>query len=202
MKEYQYDKLLNIKTTGNQWGFPSTTHYNPYEPTLYYALEVLFDHYELNREDHIIDFGSGKGRLSFFIDYYFHAKVTGIEMNEKFYNMAMKNRERYLHRTKRRGDGVQFYCCLAEEYEIELSANRFYFFNPFSVQIFQKVIQNIMQSVEESPRKIEIILYYPHDDYLYFLDNHPSFARKEEIVLPRMYDKNPYERFVIYRFTD
>ena len=48
---------------------------------------------------------------------------------------------------------------------------------------------------------IDIILYYPHDDYLYFLDNHPSFARKEEIALPRMYEKNPYERFVIYRLT-
>ncbi|RDW16197.1 methyltransferase [Oceanobacillus chungangensis] len=202
MKEYQYDKMLNIKTTGNQWGFPSMTHYNPYEPTLYYALEVLFGHYELKREDHIIDFGSGKGRLSFYIDYYFHAKVTGIEMNEKFYEMAMKNRAQYLHRTKRRGDGIQFYCGLAEDYKIDLSANRFYFFNPFSVQIFHRVIQNILQSIEESPRNIEIILYYPHDDYLFFLDNHPSFVRREEIIIPKMYDKNPYERFIIYRSDD
>ena len=103
MKEYQYDKLLNIKTTGNQWGFPSTTHYNPYEPTLYYALEALFDHYELNREDHIIDFGSGKGRLSFFIDYYFQAKVTGIEMNEKFYNMAIEESRTLLTSYKAKG---------------------------------------------------------------------------------------------------
>ncbi|RDW16138.1 SAM-dependent methyltransferase [Oceanobacillus arenosus] len=202
MKEYQYDRLLSIKTTGNQWGVPSSTHYNPYEPTLYEALEVLFDHYELNREDHLIDFGSGKGRLGFYIDYHFHAKVTGVEMNEKFYNMAMENRSHYLHRTKRKGDNIQFYCGLAENYAIDLTANRFYFFNPFSVQIFQRVIQNILQSIEESAREIEIILYYPHDDYLFYLDNHPSFVLKEEIILPKVYEKNPYERFVIYKLID
>lgn len=202
MKEHRYDKLLNIRTTGNQWGFPDTAHYNPYEPTLYYALEVLFDSYELNREDHLIDFGSGKGRLGFYIDYHFHAKVTGVEMNERFYNIAIENRDRYLQRVKRKGDNIQFYCDLAENYGIDLTANHFYFFNPFSVQIFKRVIQNILQSVEESARKIKIILYYPHDDYVYYLDNHPSFVWKEEIILPKMYEKNPYERFVIYQLID
>jgi hypothetical protein len=77
--------------------------------------------------------------------------------------------------------------------------NRFYFFNPFSIQIFRNIVKNILLSIEKFPREVEIVLYYPSDDYIYFLDNHTSFKLKEEIPLPGLYEINTNERFLIYQ---
>ena len=66
MKEKYYDKLLNINTMGNQNWNKTSTHNHPYQPTLYIALEELFENYTLSEEDHIVDFGCGMGRLNFF----------------------------------------------------------------------------------------------------------------------------------------
>lgn len=93
MNEQYYEKLLNIKTTGEQRWDKKNIHYHPYEPTLYKALEVLFDDYGLEKNDHIVDFGCGKGRLNFYINYLYNSYVTGIEMNEMFYYEALENKK-------------------------------------------------------------------------------------------------------------
>jgi SAM-dependent methyltransferase len=201
MKEYYYDKLLSIKTGGDQEGFNKSFHYHRYEPTPYGALEELFNEYQLSSSDRIVDFGCGKGRLNFFIYHLFNSTVVGIEMNEDFYHDAIENRSSYLKKTNVSNAAIYFYCCLAQEYQIDPYDNRFYFFNPFSVQIFMKVINNILQSVEKFERNIELILYYPSEDYIYYLENNTSFELKKEIILPYFYDHNSNERFLIYQFV-
>lgn len=47
MNEQQYDHMLNIETTGYQYGFPKLAKYHRYEPTPYSGLEQLFESYEL-----------------------------------------------------------------------------------------------------------------------------------------------------------
>lgn len=201
MEEKYYDDLFDIQTGDYQMGFYRSLHYHHYEPTPYHALEQLFEKYKLKSSDHIVDFGCGKGRLNFFIHYFFHASVVGIEMNETFYQEALDNRMRYMKKTKRNSDNIQFQCCLAEKYEIDPLDNRFYFFNPFSVQIFMKVVNNILFSVENSPRDIELVLYYSSDDYVFFLENQTAFELKDEVVLEDLSEKNSYERFLIYRLS-
>ncbi|WP_026564386.1 methyltransferase [Bacillus sp. UNC41MFS5] len=201
MKEYHYDKLMGIKTGGDQKGFHKSFHYHRYEPTPYSALEELFTHYQVSRNDRIIDFGCGKGRLNFFIHYHFHATVIGIEMSRDFYQEAIENRKKYHQTTHSINGDIFFHCCLAEEYQINPLDNRFYFFNPFSIQIFMKIINNILLSVENAKRDVEIILYYPSDDYIYYLENDTMFELKKEIILPYVHEHNPNERFLIYRLT-
>lgn len=200
MKEQYYDALLNIKTGAEKKGFSNSIHYHRYEPTPYSALEVLFSNYELNSSDHVVDFGCGKGRLIFYINYLYNASVVGIEMNEDLSQDAIENRMGYLRIMKKREDKIQFYCGKAEEYPIDPRENRFYFFNPFSIQIFMNIVNHILRSVEQHERKIELILYYCSDDYMYFLENQSGFELKQEIVLPGLYEKNPYERFLIYQW--
>jgi SAM-dependent methyltransferase len=199
MKEYYYDKLLNIKTRGEQQGFHKSLHYHRYEPTPYSTLEELFKHYELKNSDHVVDYGCGRGRLNFYIDYFFHASVVGIEMDETLFEAAVVNRTNYWRKTKQRRDGVVFHCCLAEEYPISPMDNVFYFFNPFSVQVLQKVINRILVSVEKSPRDVELILYYPSEDYIYYLENDTGFELVQEVKVPFVYEHNQNERFLIYR---
>ncbi len=200
MKEYYYDKLLNIKTRGDQQGFNKSLHYHRYEPTPYSALEELFRHYEMKSSDHIVDFGCGKGRLNFYLHYFFGANVVGIEMNEALYQEAIHNQNKYVK--KKSKDKIHFHCCLAEEYKVDDLDNRFYFFNPFSIQVFQKIINNILLSVEKSEREIELVLYYPSADYIFFLENDTAFELKDEVSLPFVSQHNPNERFLIYRFRD
>ncbi|HLO12933.1 MAG TPA: class I SAM-dependent methyltransferase [Pseudoneobacillus sp.] len=198
MKEHYYDKLLNIQTREEQKGFNKDLHYHRYEPTPYHALETLFSRYELKSSDYLVDFGCGKGRLNFYIYYAIQASAIGVEMNETFYQEALKNQKGYQRKYRNSIDKIKFLCCLAEEYPIQSFDNRFYFFNPFSLQIFMKVINNILISVENSEREIELILYYPSEEYIFYLQNHTSFKLKEEITLPHYYERNQNERFLIY----
>ncbi|WP_078550041.1 methyltransferase [Litchfieldia alkalitelluris] len=199
MNDYYYDALLNIKTAGTQKGFSHSIHYHRYEPTPYEVLEVLFQNYQLKRNGLVVDFGCGKGRLNFYINHFYQTAVVGIEMNPTFYSEAVENKKSYMMKHKNSLDRIQFLCCLAEEYEVSSEDDCFYFFNPFTIQIFMKVVNNILESVEEFPREIDLILYYPSEDYIYFLENHALFELKEEIIIPHLYEKNPNERFLNYR---
>lgn len=199
MDERFYDAMLNIKTTEDLSGLSQSLHYHRYEPTPYSALKILFDQYEIKSSDRIVDFGCGKGRLNFFTHYFFNTSVVGIEMNQKLYLEAMKNKKSYQKKYKNGLDKVMFHNCLAEEYEIKLKDNHFYFFNPFSVQIFTKVVNHILRSVEVEEREITLILYYPSEDYIYYLENNTSFQLKEEVKLPGQYEQNQNERFLIYQ---
>lgn len=198
MNEHDYDTLLNIKTGDRQIGFHRSFHYHRYEPTPYAALEELFRQYELESSDRVVDFGCGKGRLNFLVHHLFQSTVIGVEMNDEFYGDCMRNFATYREKTKIRNNAISFRHCLAEDYEINPADNRFYFFNPFSVQIFIKVINHILLSVESFPRDVEILLYYSSDDYVHFLEDHPLFQLRKEVVLTGEFAKNEYERFLVY----
>ena len=61
------------------------------------------------------------------------------------------------------------------------------------------VINHILKSVENTEREITLILYYPSEDYIYFLENQTTFVLTEEVILPSVYEHNQNERFLIYR---
>ena len=199
MDEQYYEKLLNIKTSGEQKIFNESGHYNRYEPTSYSVLEILSEQYNFTAEDNIVDFGCGKGRLNFYLNHFFNSTVTGIEMNTFFYQEAIHNKRDYLKKHKKKKSNINFINCFAEEYNINSSDNKFYFFNPFSIQIFIKVIGNILISVEEYERTVDVILYYPSDDYIYFLEKNTPFVLLNKLKVSYLYDNNPRHSFVVYR---
>ena len=196
MNEQQYEQLLHIQTAKPQQGFPVTAEYHRYEPTPYEALDLLRDAYPLVPTDTVMDFGSGKGRLPFYLAYTFRVRAIGVEMDGGFHEDAMQNWMNYAKKHRNRGS-VQFEHAYAEQVPIPTDANRFYFFNPFSVNVFRQVVSNIMESVEGTPRQVDIILYYPEDGYLHFLNDETPFRFVQEVRLPL---KNLHERFLIYRF--
>lgn len=199
MIDEYYERLLNIDTKKEQQDFHKSFHYNRYEATPYSAIELLFANYKVSKFDSIVDYGCGKGRLLFYINHFFNAKVTGIEMDENFYNDCLVNTNSYLVKHKNSINQINFVNDFAENYNISEKDNKFYFFNPFSIQIFMKIIDNILKSLEKNNRPIEIILYYPSDDYIYYLDSYTNFQLYGEVKIDKLYYKDQRERFLIYK---
>lgn len=199
MKEYLYEQLFNVNTRINRnLKQQYSKNYYYYEPTPYIALEELILHHHFGEQDHVVDFGCGLGRLHFFLHHHLGLSVTGIEMNYDFYKQALENLSHYKKTTRKNTDHLQFHWIKAEDYQIQPEENQFYFFNPFSVHIFRKVLFNLMTSHEQVKRRMSIILYYVQDDYLFLLEKETNFKYVQEIRIPFLYDRDEYERFLIY----
>ncbi|MBO0991800.1 class I SAM-dependent methyltransferase [Bacillus sp. SD088] len=199
MNEHEYDHLLGIETTGTQDWPLHLAQYHPYEATPYQALDTLFREYESSRMIYLVDYGCGKGRLLFYLHHRFGLSGTGIEVSKKRCDEAEANLGRYRERTKGALDHIQFTCCPAEKYQVHSRDHCFYFFNPFAVHIFKKVVGQILTSVKQHPRSVDLILYYPSLDYLEFLETHTPFEMLKEIQVVDWYEQNKNERFLIYR---
>lgn len=194
-----YDQLFYIKTTNRGVSALQSSNYNHYEATPYSILYALFQKYNLKGTDSFVDFGCGKGRLLFYVHHRFGVPVTGVEMNEQLYEKTLKNRTKYLQKAKEKQGSIQVKCCLAENYEVKETENIFYFFNPFSVKIFAKVIGNILESIERQQRVVDIILYYPPAQYIQYLKENTPFGLVQEIKVPGLHRINNEERFLIFR---
>ncbi len=199
MNEKERDRSLHIRTTHFGEQPIQSVHYEHYEPTPYSTLDRLFDEYELLKSDQFVDFGCGKGRIIFYVHNRFNASVKGVEMNENIFRVALENQKNYMRKMKKKSESIHIECCLAEEYDIKETENKFYFFNPFSIQIFSKTISNILDSIDLFKREVDIILYYPNIEYIDYLESVTSFQLVKEVQVPGLYDVNKSERFVIYR---
>lgn len=202
MYDKECDRLLRINTVGVREWLHQSSHYNRYEATPYKALDDFFEVYELKKTDRLVDFGCGKGRLPFYIHNRCGVSVTGIEMSGQLYQEALENQASYMQKVKRSNTFISFECCLAEEYEVEAEDNRFYFFNPFSIQIFMTVIANVLRSVDQHKRSVDIILYYPTSDYIEFLETSTPFELIKGVKVSSMHEKDPNELFLVFRLGD
>ncbi|HSJ36744.1 MAG TPA: class I SAM-dependent methyltransferase [Planococcus sp. (in: firmicutes)] len=202
MKEHEGDQYLNIQTAGTQWISEATLHHNRYEPTPYEHLMHMFNSHPLEAESGLVDFGCGKGRINFYAHDRFGCRTTGVELNTSFCTEAKQNLKEY-RLNGRNGsalDRIRFDCRMAQDYEVQPDDSVFYFFNPFSVQIFMKVVDNILRSGEVFPREMEIILYYPSIEYIEFLERSTAFELHQSIDMPSI-GKDPAEQFLIYKFS-
>lgn len=193
----KYDRQLGIRTVGlREWD--GHDQYNRYEATPYEALERLFQVYRFRKGDRVVDFGCGRGRVTFSIHNRFKVPIVGIEAHDKTYEEALANKSDYRYRAKDIPAPIKLKYGLAEHYEVKPMDNRFYFFNPFSHKVFQQVMGNIMKSVNETPRTVDVILYYPLPEYKKILRNY-SFQMINKVKVPGAEDTR--EKFLIYRYT-
>ena len=179
--EEKMDHLLHIETGGSIRS-KVTVHHNGYEPTDYKILDLLIEKNLFNKEDVVIDFGCGKGRVDFYLRYKIGCRCIGIEYNELIYQFALNNLE------KAKMDKIELINQDASLYSIPYEANIFYYFNPFSLEILQKTLHNILNSYYASPRHIYFIFYYPSDEYIYYLTNVVELNLVEQINTNDLYN--------------
>ena len=195
--EKAWDTSLRIQTCGRDESGADEYHH-PYEPTPYSVLGRLANSALIGKDDVVLDYGCGKGRVGFFLSYRTKAKTIGIEYDERIYQSALEN-----HKTTVSGIKPGFVLTRAEEYEVPADVNRCYFFNPFSAEILHKVMARIMESWYASPREIFLFFYYPADDFLSYLMTVDEVEFYDEIECDDLFEGNdPRERIMIFQLPD
>jgi len=198
MTDYEktWDSALRIQTCGRD-ELGADEYHHPYEPTPYGVLERLANSGLIGKDDVVLDYGCGKGRVGFFLSYRTKAKTIGIEYDERIYQGALENQKTTISRIK-----PDFVLTRAEDYEVPLDVSRCYFFNPFSEEILHKVMARICESWYENPREVLLFFYYPADEYISYLMTVDELEFYDEIECDDLFAENDSrERIMIFQLT-
>lgn len=193
IRENKWDKLLKIHTMGRDDSNADQYHY-PYEPTPYSVLERLANTGIIRKNNTLLDYGCGKGRVDFFLSYQTRCKSVGVEYDERIYNKAVENKESAISTGR-----VSFKAENVEYFAVPKEVDRIYFFNPFSLEILQKVMHKILESYYENPREMKLLFYYPSDEYISYLMTVNELMFADEIDCRDLFQKNDSrEKIVIF----
>ena len=191
--EQNWDRLLHVHTTGRDDSRSDQYRY-PYEPTPYSVLERLVNTGMIRKENTLLDYGCGKGRVDFFLTYQTRCHSIGVEYDDRIYEKAMENKQSAVS-----GERISFVLVNAEEYKVPETVDRVYFFNPFSLEILRKTVARIIDSYYEHPREIQLFFYYPSDEYISYLMTVDEFLFLDEISCQDLFEGNdPRERMVVF----
>lgn len=169
-----WDKKLNISTESVDYSDEDNQNYG-YDPTPYIVLERLVELDILKKDDVIVDYGCGKGRICFFINSQVGCRIIGIDHSERLLEIARENLESYGN-----GADIDFVNSKAEDY-VPDGTNCLYFFNPFSSHVFQEVLRRIGESYGRNPREILIFFYYSTIEYRLYLPTEPRLKLVESV---------------------
>lgn len=176
----EFENKLRIQTTITSNDTENDSPLNHiYEVTAYSFLEYLFDRYPFAPEDHLVDFGCGKGRVLIMAAEYGCLNLTGYEINKERCIILKKNIESYAQTKK----PARFHILNmnAEKATIYPDQNIFYFFEPFHLKIFIRVFRLIQDSIRLHPRKIKIMMHYPHPETIKYVQQHTGFSMTDRI---------------------
>lgn len=197
MSENEWDKLLNIKTSGRDDTDADTYRY-PYEPTPYSVLERLALEGYIGKNNTLLDYGCGKGRVGIFLSYQTKCHSIGIEYNKRIFDKAIQNKD--ISMVSKR---VMFLCEDAKEYNVPTEVDRIFFFNPFSVELLSCVLKRILDSFYEYQRTIKLFFYYPSDEYIAYLMQEPMISFIDEIDCRDLFNnKDCRERIIIFELRN
>lgn len=198
--EESYEGFLGIESEQVVHNNRYNDEYHRYEPSSYEGLECAFDalEKEIKSGARFVDFGCGKGRVLFYAYQRFQIPVCGIEVDEEILDIAKENRQHFLKRFKGKVDDIELVLQKAEDYLVRPSDAYFYFFNPFSIPVFETVLDNIIESVKSHPRQVYIMMYYANTEYQNCMKK-KLFQLYQIIKLPA-YDNDSLEKMIIYMY--
>ena len=93
-KDRFWDEKLNIFTSVSDHSEEDDSNYG-YDPTPYIVLEEILKSDLLGKDDVLVDYGCGKGRLGFFFHNQTGCKVIGLDHSKRMIKKANKNLKNY-----------------------------------------------------------------------------------------------------------
>ncbi len=160
-------------------------------------LERLANEGYIRKENCLLDYGCGKGRVEFFLSYQSPCRSIGIDYDERMIQSAEENKSKAVS-----GSRTSFICENAARYKVPEEADRIYFFNPFSEEILTAVLEQLLDSWYGKPREVLLFFYYPSDEYLSVLMREEQLEFYDEIPCGDLFDSDdPRERIIIFQIS-
>lgn len=189
------DKKLKIQTTGRDDSKEDDYHH-PYEPTPYTVLKRLAESEYITRDNILVDYGCGKGRVDFYLSAQIGCQAIGVDFDEWMIKKALENNRSFGGKRK-----PEFLCISAENYEIT-NADCFYFFNPFPIEILRSVLGKIIDSYYNNSRSMTLFFYYPDVEYVAYLMTKDELMFVDEIDCIDLFEEeNERERILIFEIV-
>ena len=159
-KKYQLHTVKVDRLQHEKIKSANLKHASIYQATNYFLIEHAFDFLKNQEANlHLVDYGSGKGRIMVVAAYYGFKKITGIDFSQSLCNEAEINIERI--KSLFPSTDFQIICDDAVNYSIKNEDNVFFFFNPFDEVVMLQVVKNILASWRKNEKKIYIIYINP-----------------------------------------
>ncbi len=167
-EEWKGEKKYGIQTTGadelknlEQLGI-DIDHATIYMPVSYGLMENCFEkigQLSANPIQHLLDLGCGKGRALCMAPSFGITKLTGIDFSKDLCNSAIQN----LGKIKQQYPIIDYKIINNDAFyfEIPTTVDLVFLFNPFDEIILKGVTANILESIQENPRKLWIIYVNP-----------------------------------------
>lgn len=131
-------------------------HAHMYQPTFGAPLRTLLKKLNIPKDKVFVDLGCGKGKVLLVASGFGFREVRGVEISPSLCEIARRNCA--IHETKNRTKIVFSILNLdALEYEIRDDEAVFFLFNPFDAYVLERVVQNILVSLQKYQRKVWII---------------------------------------------
>jgi SAM-dependent methyltransferase len=128
-----------------------------YQPTRIRHFNKLLRELRFPEGSVFVDFGSGKGRVLLVATNYNFKRVVGVEISSQLCKIARNNLVIYKKKLKRQLC-VEIVQSNVLQYNIHYDENVFYFFRPFDGLIMEKILEKIVNSWKEYPRKVWLII--------------------------------------------
>lgn len=158
----EYDWEHRVNTTSGTVGWRERllglfhSPYQPTEPALFQemiaSLPIAFDSFTF------VDLGSGKGRTLLMASEYPFRKILGVELIAGLHRAAEQNIREYRSATQRCAQ-IEAVCTDACEFVFPDTPLVLYLFNPLPEAGLGRVLRNLEQSLEQSPRPVWIVYH-------------------------------------------
>jgi SAM-dependent methyltransferase len=168
-RDKEFDRRFGVDTSGTiplsaldvedaNWEYGHA--YEPTDPRFFKAivgaLPIQFEEFTF------VDVGSGKGRVLLLATEFPFRKILGVEISKRLQEISEQNVRKYRNTVVNlKCTNVETVCADAEYFQIPNDPCVLYLFNPFQEEIMRKVLANIQQSLQESPRDLYIVYRTP-----------------------------------------
>lgn len=134
-----------------------------YEPSGWLDLRRILRPRDIAADDVFVDFGSGKGRVVIQAARYPFKRVMGVELSEQLTAIARSNVAATERR--RRCGAVELVVADVVAFKVPDDMTVGYAYNPFVGDVFQTLIDKLIESVDRAPRSVRLIYRTPmeHD---------------------------------------
>ncbi|MBK9097324.1 MAG: class I SAM-dependent methyltransferase [bacterium] len=127
-----------------------------YQSSSYYYAKLAFKNLPVDfTKSSLVDFGSGKGNVLILAHKLGFRIIIGVEFAEELVHFSKERMNRIIRSAS--SSDIKILHSDAASFTIPKDANVFFFYNPFNRNVFEKVLNNIEESLSRNKRRIFIV---------------------------------------------